>query len=201
MRRAREAEVDGRDDDPTPEGTLEYALAVAECTVLGGDDAGLQGIEVDDFDRFDDVGGFGPVGADVLDGGGPHRTRNGGQVFRSPESVLGAEAHEVVPGESRLGMYGDAVTAARVDAAGPADGVKQQAVEVAGEEDVVSSADHGRPARCAGRSCEVFAQAFGRVELRQPGGPGVDSEAVAFPQGGVEIFLYHNGANLGNFSE
>ena len=93
------------------------------------------------------------------------------------------------------------LTYGRVKPYSPADGVKQQAVEVAGEEDVVSSADHGRPARCAGRSCEVFAQAFGRVELRQPGGPGVDSEAVAFPQGGVEIFLYHNGANLGNFSE
>src|SRR5699024_1717047 len=119
------------------------------------------------------------VGADVLYRCSADGTRNGGQVLGAPQTERSAAFYETLPVQSCFCPHPHGVAGGGSHGKPVADRMQERTAEIAGEEDVVASAEY-RDAflpqvRMRG---EVAAQVGRSVEFDDAFGAGVHTETV-----------------------
>ena len=90
--------VTAEHDPPSRLPALEHAVAVGEAARRGGHGGDLAALRVERAHRRDGVADFLAVGADVLDRGRAHQTRDAAQAFEPGPAPLDCGAHHAVPG-------------------------------------------------------------------------------------------------------
>ena len=172
------------------EGVFEDAFAVSESAVCGVEREHRRGFDAEHLHAADRIGGFGPVGSDILHGGGAGLPGDEREVFQPPEAAFDGPLHEVVPLDPGFGPHAECRAALFEGRDLSRNGREEQTVVVLRKEDVVASGeDH--PAR--GDSCgEYFAQVIGVFELDEALRPLLYAETVAVAQADLVKFSDHD---------
>lgn len=184
-----EAQLDGRDDGAAAQLVLEDAVAVCETALLAVECQVLAALCVVQVYAMDYAGGLGAVGPDVLHGRCAHRARYEREVLGAPQPALDTPCHHAVPVGGRVGAYRNRVGILADDLDCVGRGLYERALEAAGEEYVVSSAQHiphvGRAA------AEDGVEILRTVELDDAPRRLLDVETVEPQQWGFGCFAYH----------